>query len=134
MDKGKEKCEILKAIRAYVAEKYGLDYTPSECNHRGKCRGTCPKCDAELENIQRQLEKKGITDITNDTKLSKMVEDYLLTPTNDEEDGDMLVCVPDIPVTHMQQKACQSHWRVMLSSKKGSFPTNRLRVKCAPTL
>ena len=98
MDKGKEKCEILKAIRAYVAEKYGLDYTPSECNHRGKCRGTCPKCDAELENIQRQLEKKGITDITNDTKLSKMVEEYLLKPTNDEEDSDMLVGVPDIPV------------------------------------
>ena len=24
MDKGKEKCEILKAIRTYVAEKYGL--------------------------------------------------------------------------------------------------------------
>lgn len=98
MDKGKEKCEILKAIRAYVAEKYGLDYTPSECNHRGKCRGTCPKCDAELEDIQRQLENKGITDITNDTKLSKMVDDYLLKPTNDEEDGDMLVGVPDIPV------------------------------------
>lgn len=47
MDKGKEKCEILKSIRAYVAEKYGLDYTPSECNHWSKCRGTCPKCDAE---------------------------------------------------------------------------------------
>ena len=76
MDKGKEKCEILKAIRAYVAEKYGLDYTPSECNHRGKCRGTCPKCDAELENIQRQLEKKGITDITNDSKLSEMVDKF----------------------------------------------------------
>ena len=53
MDKGKEKCEILKAIRAYVAEKYCLDYTPSECNHRGKCRGTCPKCDAELEYLQK---------------------------------------------------------------------------------
>lgn len=98
MDKGKEKCEILKAIRAYLAEKYCLDYTPSECNHRGKCRGTCPKCDAELEYLQKQLEKKGITDITNDTKLSKMVDDYLLKPTNDEEDGDMLVGVPDIPV------------------------------------
>lgn len=57
MDKGKEKCEILKAIRAYVAEKYGLDYTPSACNHQGKCHGTCPKCDTELENIQSQLEK-----------------------------------------------------------------------------
>lgn len=68
MDKGKEKCEILKAIRAYVAEKYCLDYTLSECNHWGKCSGTCPKCDAELEYLQKQLEKKGITDITNDSK------------------------------------------------------------------
>lgn len=98
MDKGKEKCEILKAIRAYVAEKYGLNYTPSECSHRGKCRGTCPKCDAELADIQEQLEKKGITDITNDTKLSEMVDDDLLKSTKDEEDSDMLVGVPDIPV------------------------------------
>ena len=26
MDRGKEKCEILKTIRTYVAEKYGLEY------------------------------------------------------------------------------------------------------------
>ena len=96
MDKGKEKCEILKAIRAYVAEKYGLDYTPSECNHRGKCRGTCPKCDAELENIQRQLEKKGITDITNDSKLSEMVEKYLSNSANDVDNEEGLV--PDLPL------------------------------------
>ena len=43
MDKGKEKCEILKAIRAYVAEKYGLEYTATECTHKGDCPGTCPK-------------------------------------------------------------------------------------------
>ena len=109
MDKGKEKCEILKAIRAYVAEKYGLDYTPSECNHRGKCRGTCPKCDAELEDIQRQLEKKGITDITNDTKLSKMVEDVLDIPVDTYAtegmpkplEGDVVIeegLVPDLPL------------------------------------
>lgn len=29
MRKGKEKCEILKAIRTYVADKYGVEYTPS---------------------------------------------------------------------------------------------------------
>lgn len=95
MDKGKEKCEILKAIRAYVAEKYGLDYTPSECNHQGKCRGTCPKCDAELEDIQKQLEEKGITDITNDAKLSEMVEKYLSKPVSDEDDDDILAGVPE---------------------------------------
>ena len=37
MDKGKEKCEILKAIRAYVAEKYGLEYTATECTHKVGC-------------------------------------------------------------------------------------------------
>ena len=94
MDKGKEKCEILKAIRAYVAEKYGLNYTPSECNHRGKCRGTCPKCDAELEDIQKQLEKKGITDITNDSKLSEMVEKYLSNPANNVDNEEMIIGVP----------------------------------------
>lgn len=95
MDKGKEKCEILKAIRAYVAEKYGLDYTPSACNHQGKCRGTCPKCDTELENIQSQLEKKGITDITNDTKLIEMVENYQSKPANVENDDYISVGVPE---------------------------------------
>lgn len=94
MDKGREKCEILKAIRAYVAEKYGLDYTPSTCNHRGKCRGTCPKCDAELEDIQRQLGEKGITCITNDTKLCEMVENYLSESASDDDNGDMLVDEP----------------------------------------
>ena len=90
MDKGKEKCEILKAIRAYLAEKYCLDYTPSECNHRGKCRGTCPKCDAELEYLQKQLEKKGITDFTNDSKLSEMVEKYLSNSANDVDNEEMI--------------------------------------------
>ena len=90
MDKGKEKCEILKAIRAYVAERYGLNYTPSECNHSGKCRGTCPKCDAELEDIQRQLGEKGITHITSDTKLSEMVEKYLSEPASSDDNNNMV--------------------------------------------
>lgn len=86
MRKGREKCEILKAIRAYVANRYGIEYTPSECNHEGECRGTCPKCDAELEKIQVELEKKGVSDISKDTKLSEMVEEYL--SRNNEEDDD----------------------------------------------
>lgn len=60
---GKEKCEILRRIRQDVAKRYGLQYKPSECKHQGDCRGTCPKCDAELEDLQSQLASRGITDI-----------------------------------------------------------------------
>lgn len=93
MRKGREKCEILKAIRAYVADKYGIEYSPTECNHRGECRGTCTKCDAELEELQEKLEKKGISDIAKDTKLSEMVEKYL--SGNESEDGDSFPVLDD---------------------------------------
>lgn len=63
MSTGKEKCEILTRIRKNVAEKYGLTYEPSECTHQGFCNGTCSKCDAELEDLQRQLESRGIKDV-----------------------------------------------------------------------
>lgn len=60
---GKEKCDILRRIRQDVADRYGLQYKPSECIHQGDCCGTCPKCDAELEDLQLQLSSRGITDI-----------------------------------------------------------------------
>ena len=63
MSSGKEKCEFLRRIRKGVAERYSLDYTPSECSFQGDCSGTCPKCDAELKELQHQLKLRGITDI-----------------------------------------------------------------------
>ncbi len=94
MDKGKEKCEILKAIRAYVAEKYGLEYTTTECTHQGGCPGTCPKCDAELADLQRQLEEHGITDITRDKTLSDMVENYINVIRHDGNEPPFLSGIP----------------------------------------
>ncbi len=96
MDKGKEKCEILKAIRAYVAGKYGLEYTPTECAHRGNCPGTCPKCDAELADLQHQLEECGITDITQDDTLSSMVESYINAIGHDDKE-EQLLCGDPVP-------------------------------------
>ena len=63
MNKGKQKCEVLKRIRQDIADRYGLEYTPSECNNQRDCSGTCPRCDAELEELQRKLESRGISDI-----------------------------------------------------------------------
>ncbi len=61
--RGKDKCELLKTIRKDVAEKYDLEYVPEECQYQGDCSGTCPKCEAELVDLQRQLEARGIVDI-----------------------------------------------------------------------
>lgn len=56
--KGKEKCRILKDIRRRIAEENGIEYVTSECKHKGECRGTCPKCEQEVRDLERELEKK----------------------------------------------------------------------------
>ena len=63
---GKEKCNLLKSIRKRIAEKYNLKYHPTECTHQGDCRGTCPACDAELQDLQKQLDAQGIQEVEKD--------------------------------------------------------------------
>lgn len=60
---GKEKCELLKSVRMRIAKKYGLSYSLTECTHEGDCLGTCPMCDAELIDLQKQLDAKGLSDV-----------------------------------------------------------------------
>lgn len=86
---------MLKTIRAYVAEKYGLAYAATECNHQGDCPGTCPKCDAELADLQRQLVEHGITEITQDKTLSDMVENYINTLRQDKNEQQPLGGIPE---------------------------------------
>lgn len=85
MCSGKEKCEILRRIRQDIAERYGLQYTPSECKHQGDCAGTCPKCDAELEDLQRQLESRGIENV-----------DFLNIPIEASETNEVEILQGDI--------------------------------------
>ncbi len=56
--RGKEKCKALKEIRKQIAEKNDIEYAVSECSYQGECKGTCPKCEAELRYLERELEKK----------------------------------------------------------------------------
>lgn len=53
--KGKEKCKALKEIRRQIAEKNDIEFIVSECTHKGDCKGTCPKCEAELRYLEKQL-------------------------------------------------------------------------------
>lgn len=56
--KGKERCRILKEIRQKIADENGIEYITSECQHKGDCRGTCPKCEAEVRYLERELDRK----------------------------------------------------------------------------
>lgn len=53
--KGKEKCKALKEIRRQIAEQNDIPYAISQCSHQGDCKGTCPKCEAELRYLEREL-------------------------------------------------------------------------------
>lgn len=54
---GKDKCSILKQIRCKIARENNIPYHTTECKFEGECRGTCPKCEAELKYITSELEK-----------------------------------------------------------------------------
>lgn len=59
-NKGKEKCNVLKKIRQEIALQNGIDFKTSVCNHKGECKGTCPKCESELRYLENELQKKGV--------------------------------------------------------------------------
>lgn len=52
---GKDKCRILKQIRREIAEKNDIEWVVSECKHKGNCKGTCPKCEAEVRKLEAEL-------------------------------------------------------------------------------
>ena len=55
MAKGKKTCKILKEIRRQIAEANDIEYVVEECQYRGDCLGTCPKCEAEVRYLEQQL-------------------------------------------------------------------------------
>ena len=58
MYRGKRTCKILKEIRAQIAAENDIAYVTSECKHQGDCAGTCPKCEAEVRYLEKELEKR----------------------------------------------------------------------------
>ena len=58
MAKGKQTCKILKEIRKQIAEENDIELVISECTYQGDCLGTCPKCEAEVRYLERELEKR----------------------------------------------------------------------------
>lgn len=55
---GKEKCTYLKQLRNEAAKKNHIDYHSEECTFQGECKGTCPKCEAELRELSRKINER----------------------------------------------------------------------------
>lgn len=56
--KGKDKCQILKEIRAQIAAANDIEWVTENCTHKGDCRGTCPKCEAEVASLEKALARR----------------------------------------------------------------------------
>ena len=54
---GKRTCSLLKSIRCKIAEQNEIEFHTPECTFEGECKGTCPKCEAELRYLTQKLEK-----------------------------------------------------------------------------
>ena len=59
--RGKDKCRILKQIRQQIADANDIEYITRECTYQGDCRGTCPKCEAEVAYLEKELEKRRLS-------------------------------------------------------------------------
>ena len=49
---------MLKEIRKEIAKENDIEMVIEECTHQGRCKGTCPKCEAEVAYLEEQLEKR----------------------------------------------------------------------------
>lgn len=58
MTLGKQTCRILKEVRKQIAEANDIEYFVSECQYKGDCLGTCPKCEEEVRYLTQALEHK----------------------------------------------------------------------------
>ena len=58
MKRGKQTCKILKEIRKQIAGENDIKLVIEECTYQGDCLGTCPKCEAEVRYLERELEKR----------------------------------------------------------------------------
>lgn len=55
MNRGKNICKELKAVRKRIAEENDIPLEIKECTYEGPCRGTCPRCEAEMRYLENSL-------------------------------------------------------------------------------
>ena len=55
MNRGKSICKQLRDVRKKIAEENEIPLEIEECTFKGECRGTCPRCEAEVRYLENAL-------------------------------------------------------------------------------
>lgn len=55
---GKTICKYLKEVRRQVADENNIPLEQHECTYEGPCDGTCPRCEAEVQYLERELHRR----------------------------------------------------------------------------
>lgn len=55
---GKDICNLLKQYRKELSDKNGIDYRIEDCSHGDGCKGTCPFCEKETDELYTLLREK----------------------------------------------------------------------------
>ncbi len=58
MTRGRNICNQLKEVRKRIAEENDIPLEIKECSYEGECRGTCPRCEAEVRYLENALANK----------------------------------------------------------------------------
>ena len=107
---GKQKCRILKQIRQRIADENDIPYVTRECTFQGECRGTCPRCESELQYLERQLAlrtsiRKGVTVAALCAGMAGMA--FAATGCSSSSSGPGTGTESNLPVAHtMQEPFC----------------------------
>lgn len=96
---GKEKCRILKEIRAEIARQNDIEWVVSECKHKGDCQGTCPKCEQEVLELEEALANREVLGVetmvlntASDVDLTVKVQNNSLFRPSSERTMGYVVC------------------------------------------
>lgn len=55
---GKDICNLLKQYRKELSEKNGIDYKIKDCSYGDECKGICPFCEKETDELYALLRAK----------------------------------------------------------------------------
>lgn len=58
MENGKNICKELKKVRQHIAKENNIPLEIEECTYKGECRGTCPRCEAEVRYLENALAER----------------------------------------------------------------------------
>lgn len=110
---GKEKCRMLRDIRRQIAEKNDIELITKECTYQGECRGTCPKCEREVRELEERLAARRsagkrialagisigtILALTGCSAIDKIIDAFPASPTGTPDPNEFEQLMGEVPM------------------------------------